>query len=92
MAKRDKKKATVPFRQKFLDMKKVLPHLLRGSSMNLSEMNLAISGSMDPDREMLRWVSMEDLEAAIPKLRKSHCFGMPIIFGTGGEMSSAEYF
>ena len=70
------------------------PHTLRGSSINIADMNMGIYGCMDPDMEMLRGVSKELWEAAIPRYNSmvAKSAGVPIVFGTGSDMSGVEYF
>lgn len=86
MAKQDKRKIVV------IGKDGIDSRSLRGASMNISEMNIVLYGCMDPDTEMLRGVSREMREAAIPKLRRGNPFGIPIIFGTGGSMDGSDYF
>lgn len=51
----------------------VEPHMLKGASMNIAEMNVAMYGSMDPDTEMLRGITKEMFEAAMPKGFPMYC-------------------
>lgn len=60
---------------------------LRGSSMNLAEMNKRIFGFMDPDDVPC---SKEAWEAATPKMVNPP-LGMPMIFGTSGSINKPHW-
>lgn len=65
---------------------------IRGTSPNISEMNLAFYSSMDPDlpipqNEEERQALLKLWEAAKPKFVKPK-FGVPLIFGTGGSVDN----
>lgn len=88
MAKRDKRKmeSNMINMRNGARLRVMDADALRGSSMNIAEINRALYGSYDPDTEMLKGVSKELWEAAIPRFdsRRSKSVGIPMIFGTGG--------